>query len=198
MAPLPSIPGHARTPRDGRGFTMIEVIVVVVILAVLAGAMAPRLLSMTGREVRASAQAAGDLFSVAARRDVLTSQRVAVDYDADHSRIRLMTLAPSATSTAPEWHEDVLMPAVNLGNTQVLAASIDGVPMDPKLWRVEFPQGSRRPVVELTFANSKGKDCWTVTLPSTSDTATVQAGEVRVQADSSIDLDASGAGSVAW
>src|SRR5258706_8186962 len=107
---------------------MVELIVVVVILVILAAAVGPRLAAMGGREVRASAMEVGDLISVAARRDALTSQRVAIEFEGDKSRLVLMTMdvAPSqGGSPLAEWREDKLIPPVLLGSTKITDASTD-------------------------------------------------------------------------
>src|SRR5262249_48867512 len=112
---------------------MLEVIVTVVIIAILATAVLPRLAAMGGRETRASALAVGDLISTAARRDSLTSQRVAISFDSERTRLTLTTLVTSPDQgNVAEWREDRLIPAVDLGDTRLVDALADGVPMDAK------------------------------------------------------------------
>ena len=180
-----------------RAFTIIEVIVVAIILAVLAAAVAPRLVAMGGREVRASALAVGDLVSVAARRDTLTSQRVALEFDANNDSLVLMTMQAADDSGAVSWRPDKLMPGVVLGGT-VMQASADGVALDAKGWRVEFPQGSRRPSLEIVLSDAKNKEHWRVNLPSIASHAAVSAGNAQGASDQSIDLDATGGGTSPW
>jgi prepilin-type N-terminal cleavage/methylation domain-containing protein len=191
--------------KDGRSnpraFTIVELIVVVVILAVLAAAVAPRLASMGGRETRASAMAVGDLVSVAARRDALTSQRVAIEFNGDKGRLVLMTVdsAPSG-SGAPqaEWREDRLIPPVLLGNSKITDALMDGVALDARAWRVEFPQGGRRPGLELILSDAKGTEHWRVDLPSSAAHAAISAGNALGMSDQAVDLDAGGGGTSPW
>jgi prepilin-type N-terminal cleavage/methylation domain-containing protein len=184
-----------------RAFTLIEVLVVVVILVVLAGALVPRLASMGGREVRASAVAVGDLVSVAARRDALTSQRVALQFDADSGSLALMTMQTSSRDTGapmtPEWHQDRLMPRVQLGDT-IMQASTDGVALDAKGWRVEFPQGGRRPALAIVLSDGAGKEHWRVDLPSIAAHAVVSSGNAQGMSDQTVDLDATGGGTAPW
>ncbi|MFA6043993.1 MAG: type II secretion system protein, partial [Phycisphaerales bacterium] len=68
---------------------MVELIVVVVMLGVLAGLVGPRLLGWTHRHTEAAALKLADLLSAASRRDTLSSQRVAVDYDAKRGTARM-------------------------------------------------------------------------------------------------------------
>jgi prepilin-type N-terminal cleavage/methylation domain-containing protein len=189
-----------RTNR-GRAFTIVELIVVVVILAVLAAAIGPRLAAMGGREVRASAMEVGDLVSVAARRDALTSQRVAIEFEGDKSRLVLMTMdvAPSGGgSPVAEWREDKLIPPVLLGNTKITDASTDGVALDARGWRVEFPQGGRRPALALILSDPKGKEHWRVELPSSAAHAAISPGNALGMSDQAVDLDAGGGGTSPW
>jgi len=189
-----------RTNR-GRAFTIVELIVVVVILAVLAAAIGPRLAAMGGREVRASAMEVGDLVSVAARRDALTSQRVAIEFEGDKSRLVLMTMdvAPSGGgSPVAEWREDKLIPPVLLGNTKITDASTDGVALDARGWRVEFPQGGLRPALALILSDPKGKEHWRVELPSSAAHAAISPGNALGMSDQAVDLDAGGGGTSPW
>jgi prepilin-type N-terminal cleavage/methylation domain-containing protein len=189
-----------REARSLRAFTIIEVIVVVVILAIMALAIAPRLAAMGGREVRASAMAVGDLVSVAARRDELTSQHVAIEFDAAQAQIRLLTMSSEVGdgSQEPAWVPDRIIPPVPLGDTRVTAASVDGVTLDPKGWRVEFAQGVRRPSLVLMLGDATGKESWRVELPSSAAHAVVSSGGDPGLSDQSVDLDAGGGGTAPW
>lgn len=176
---------------------------VVIILAVLAGAIGPRLAAMGGREVRASALEVGDLVSVAARRDALTSQRVALEFEGDRGRLVLLTMdggssADGSARPPGEWREDTLIPAVTLGNARITDALTDGVALDPRGWRVEFPQGARRPALELILSDVKGKEHWRVELPSSAAHAAVSPGNALGMNDQSVDLDATGGGTTPW
>jgi type II secretory pathway pseudopilin PulG len=180
---------------------LIEVIVVVVILAVLAAVIAPRIISPAGQQTRASALAIGELVSAAARRDTLTSQRIALDFDRDKQRLTLMTLVTSTGDTpTTEWREDRLIRHVDLiADTRLEEALADGVALDAKGWRVEFPQGGRRPALELVFSDPFNKEHWRVELPSGAFHAAVHQGQFSDGVtDQSIDLDATGGGTAPW
>jgi hypothetical protein len=175
---------------------------VAVILVVLAAAVGPRLAAMGGREVRANALAVGDLVSVAARRDALTSQRVAIEFQGEKGRLVLLAMdavpAQGGGSASAEWREDRLIPAVQLGDTKITDALMDGVALDPRGWRVEFPQGGRRPSLELILSDAKNKEHWRVDLPSSAAHAAVSPGNALGMSDQAVDLDASGGGTSPW
>lgn len=148
-----------------RAFSIIETLVVVLIIAVLAMAVVPRLASLTALRVKPVADQAADVLSAAARRDQLTSQRVAIDFDSDDGRLRMLVLRPTDDARGMEWAEDALSPQVRLGQVQVVAARADTVDLDPARWRVEFFGASRRrQQVVLLLSGPGGRDPWTVSL----------------------------------
>lgn len=155
----------------------MEILVVVIILAVMAALVAPRLAAMTTVRVRPYAEQAADLLSTAARRDQLTSQRVAVEYDAETAALRMLVLKPASDGKAVEWAADLLSPEVHLGETRVVSARADGVEQEPKQWRIEFSGATKlRPTVTLLIAGPGGRDPWTVQLTPESARARVYSG----------------------
>jgi len=157
-----------------RAFSMVEVLVVILILAVLAGAVAPRLASFTALRVAPTARQTGDVLSIAARRDRLTSQRVAIDF-ADGT-LRMLVLASSPEGSGSEWREVPLAPPVMLGEVELVSARLDGVELDPEQWRVELAASGRPVSMVLLLAGPGGKDPWTVELSPEGAAAQVRRG----------------------
>jgi hypothetical protein len=186
--------------RGGRAFSTVEVIVVVVLIALLAVVTVPRLASMTGRQVRASAESLGDLLSMAARRESLSSQQVSVEYNETNHSIVLMALVPETMEggSAAMWRVDRLAPPVSLGDSVISMVVADGATLDPRRWRVEFTPGVRRPAVAIALTGGNGKETWRVELPSLADHAVVNAGSEARVIEGAVDLDATGAGSAPW
>lgn len=191
-------------PARRSAFSMIEMVVVVVILGVLAMAVVPRMVSTRGREVQATAQRLADLLTIAARRDSLLSQRIAVEYDAREGQLRLMRLiSPEPESgAAAVWKADALAPAADIGSSRVVEAWMDGSSLDPKQWRVELPQNQMRPAISMVLADAGGQNLWRVDLAPRATRAVVTAGQqpVRggVEGSEFVDLDASGQGVTPW
>lgn len=183
---------------------MIEMVVVVVILGVLAMAVVPRMVSTRGREVQATAQRLADLLTIAARRDSLLSQRIAVEYDSRDGQLRLMRLlVPQPESGGPAvWQPDALAPAADIGNARVLEAWMDGSSLDPKQWRVELPQNQMRPAIAMVLADAGGRNLWRVDLAPRATRAVVTAGQQvardGVEGSEFVDLDAGGQGVTPW
>jgi type II secretory pathway pseudopilin PulG len=186
----------AGSPR-GRGFSVIELIVVGVLLAVLAGVAAPRMASFLGRQVRADAAAVGEMLSAAARRDALVSQPLALDYDGEAGVLRVLVLTQAQDGA--RWAEDRLMPSVVLAGAVLEHAAADGAGLNQSGWWVEFPQGGRRPGIELVLASDRSKERWQVVLPSGASQAVVRpAVEGAPLASGAVDLDDAGQGSAPW
>ncbi len=182
------------------GFSLVEVMVVIVILGVLAALVVPRVMTMGGRRAEVAALALGDLLSVAARREALTSQPVSVGYDSERNRVTLLALVTESSEAGARaaWREDRLAPPVQLGESVVASVEADGASMNTKNWRIEFSPGVRRPALGITVTDAKGVDRWRVELPAIADQAIVSRGEGKGMLGESIDLDAGGAGSTAW
>lgn len=175
---------------------MIELIVVVVMLGVLAGLVGPRLLGWTHRDTEAAALKLADLLSAAARRDTLSSQRVALDYDAKRGSARMQVLTVSGQGSS--WADDPLVPEVGFGDVKVAAATADGVPQALESWRIEFSGSSARPALGVVLVGDQGKETYRVDLPSRGTRAVVTVGATPPAGIEPIDLDAAGKGETSW
>ncbi len=197
--------GSIPSRRSVRAFTLVELVVVLIILAILAGVIAPRLLSGSSRTAEADVRRAAELVSTAGRRDSLTSQQLAIDYDGASSTLRLLVLRlPSAVDAArgapAEWVDDPLAMRVELKDVKLLSATTDGAELDPRKFRVEFKQAAVRPSLVMVFGPSEDRPAWTVSLTPGAYRAQVISGEDRF-ADvdqTTIDLDLAGKSEEPW
>lgn len=186
------------------GFTMIELIVVIVLFSVLAGAIMPRLVSWQGRKPEQEAYAIGELLSTAAKRDALTSQRVALDFDAQRACFRIMSYQEqfdyAGRPIGAAWKDDILAGFVNLEETKVVSASADGAALDPGQFRVEFAPGASRPEVEIVLEDSEGVRGYIIALASGAWRARVldRAAGVVTSDAGVIDLDATVGSEQPW
>lgn len=185
-----------------RGFTIVELIVVVVILGVISGLVAPRLLNLGGKQARADAQAIAEVLAIAARREDQTSQPVAIEYDGELNEVTMVVFAsPEGTNDAPVWRTDRLAPPAVLHTTVVERAVSEGNELPSGRWRIELSQSSRRPAVSVTIVDETHGDRWRIQLPAGSTQVVVtpaSAGDSASMVDGSIDLDRAGRGQDPW
>ncbi|PKP96301.1 MAG: hypothetical protein CVT74_17435, partial [Alphaproteobacteria bacterium HGW-Alphaproteobacteria-13] len=84
---------RARARRQS-GFTLVEMIVVIVLIGVIVSVIAPRFAGAARRRADDTARAAALLLSAAAYRDTVGSERLALEFDG--SRRTLELLVPRA------------------------------------------------------------------------------------------------------
>ncbi|MEO1131056.1 MAG: prepilin-type N-terminal cleavage/methylation domain-containing protein, partial [Planctomycetota bacterium] len=133
-------------------FTLIELIVVVVLLGVLAGLVAPRLLTTERRRAEATVTDLTSMLSVVARRDALGNSRMALEYDAERGTVKLDTLRVEGErfgTRQTAWRPDPLTPRVELEGIEITETRVDGYSTGEKWWRIEFAPGVPRPLIEL-------------------------------------------------
>jgi len=139
---------------SARGFTLIEVIVVVLLLGVVAGMTVPRLVTGDRRRAEASVAAVAGLLTIIAQRELLGGERLSLEYSAEDGRFRLMALRVRGDWRGDghaEWGEDPLAPAAVLEGVSLHGALFDGVEADPKRWRWELAPGQPRRALSLVF-----------------------------------------------
>lgn len=192
-----SRPGQAR-----RGFTLIELVVVVLLLAIVTGLIAPRLLDLSRRRADETARSVRNLLSIAAYRDAVGLQRLSLDYSQTDRTLSLLTLrAPPEGGTA-SWQPDALIPPVMLDGVRVRSATLDGAALDLASWRVEFPRHQPRGAVEIVLqsetetSGSGAPRLFVVSLLPSASEATIDAGAGTTPTP--IDLDATGMGASTW
>lgn len=176
-------------------FSVIELIVVIVILGVLAGALVPRIAGWSRRDAQAAALRAADVLSAAARRETLSGQTVAVEYDPDHG-VRMLVNDPAGGTDS--WREDPLVPSVNLSGVRLISAFEDTASLPVDRWRVVFRSAGPRAAVGIVLAAERTEERWRVDLPAGGTRAVVTKGDAAPQSISAMDLDADGKGDQPW
>lgn len=185
---------HAR-----RGFSLFEVIAVVIVLVVGAAVVVPRLTRPDAREAQREAVAARDLLSAAALRATLTSQPMSLQWTPP--RLSLQTPLPedgeqSAWTARLVWRDDPLIGAVELGRLEVVKAVASGIPQ-PDSWRLELSGPEGVPSLEITLRDTSGRT-WVVALESGATVAEIIDGDSKVGTPRMVDLDALGMRDAAW
>jgi prepilin-type N-terminal cleavage/methylation domain-containing protein len=151
-----------RPPRhQPAGFTLLEVIVVIAVLAILATMMVPRLVGQRQRELRAAADGVSDLLMMFAQREALSDRPVAIWHDAERNWIVLMRLEkpPGDDDEPAEWQADHAVKPVKLPASirpEDVYATADGEPIDFRQWPIVTEPGRPRPSVQITLATEDG------------------------------------------
>lgn len=183
-----------------RAFTVVEILVVIVLLAAVAGLVAPRLTNTASRRVTAAAEATAETLSALARRDAMLSQPLALTYDRANNMLRTSVLQRDARSGDVNWRNDPLLPDADLLDAQILAVTSDGAELGVDALRVELDQYQPRPALRVVLSDAKGENLITVDLPASSLQAVLVYGDMRQQpgASRAIDLDDEGKERQAW
>lgn len=183
-----------------RAFTLIELVVVVVLTAIIAGIIVPRLMQTGEREARAEADALASLVGAAARRAGMATQRIALDYaEGRFQGVMLRSSDPESFNTADMvWAPDPFLPTLDLSHLTLVGATADGANLDDRGFRLELG-ATARPEVLMLLEDARGQR-WTILLSGDGAGAIVFDGENLPEsyAGRVIDLDRSGRGMGSW
>jgi len=185
--------GISRARGLGHAFTLVEAIVVIVILTVLAGAIAPRLVSMSSRRARNNVNAIADLLGSAASRQELTSGRLAVSYDGETRVLTVLSLKATSGDSlhagSTMWVQDVAISPVHVEDVEDKSVTFDFIPQDSKRWRMELQRARQRPALAIELTEPETGDLWHVILGAGAMRATVVAPGEALPQDMEVDLD---------
>jgi len=192
--------------RGGGGFTLIELIVVMIIIGVIAGVTIPRMFGSSARAAQAEAENVQRLLTIAAERDAYGNEPLAIEYSEADQALTILTRRDSAAGDGQaQWVPDRVLLPVFLSRVRVSGAWEGGRTLPKKSWRVVFNKLEQRPLISIqleSLASDSGsaKPTWQLTLSPEASSATRDLGVGQVApADSRvIDLDLSGKGDKTW
>lgn len=186
------------------GFTLVEMIVVIVILSVLAGVTTVRMTNTLPRRGRVMVQRVQNVLDTLAHRQVASQAPVALVYDSGLNQMwveRLestiaMGLTPDTRPAEGQWKRDNLTPPVTFERDITLEAALFDGQLERGSFRVEVAPNRMRPNIELDIAF--GDTVETVTLlPSEMRSMTLSEEATRLRLTPE-DLNAQGAGDERW
>lgn len=183
-----------------RAFTLIEVLVVVVLIALAAAVTLPRLTGNEGRAARLAVENVADLLTVFAHRESMGHSDIAVGYDPESRAVMLLRLVgdPLSSDNPPNWVIDRFEPPVHLPESIVIAeVREDGMAVDRGDWFIPALPGQGRPAIELVLVTEEFTA--TIALPAHGVAARILwPGDSAASIRGAIDLDAAGRDQEVW
>jgi prepilin-type N-terminal cleavage/methylation domain-containing protein len=139
---------------DHRGFTLLEMIVVVIVLSVLASMAIPRLSGTRFREYELKVEQTADLMVMFAHRLATSTKATGLQYDAPNRKLFLLTLQKDIDSKESYWIDDPLSPPVSFPiwmEEDAITILTDGDFADTSQWPLTTMPGQNRPIIEISI-----------------------------------------------
>ncbi|MFT3686337.1 MAG: type II secretion system protein [Phycisphaerales bacterium] len=165
--------------RKASGFTMVEVLVVMMILAILATLTVPRLLATPGRQAEVEARAVKALLSQAAQQDAVFSGSLALHLDTEKHELSLQSLGEQKDGSR-DWKPVTMVRPVRFTSIEIADATADGQSQSPESgFHMVFAGSRPRPPVSLLIRTAHdlpgSPRAWQVDLLPNQTVATIRA-----------------------
>ena len=153
--------------RDPQGFTLVEVIVVVAILAMLATMVVPRMAGISRQRGEIAIENTASILAAFAFHDSTGGMPIALSYDGDFRQLELQILEPDPESSTgrPSWRvHPFTQPYTLPDDVEISSISSDGEPLNPEDFFITSRSAGDRPAIELRL-ESTGQDASIVLSP---------------------------------
>jgi len=191
---------HPTSANPRRAFTLLELVIVIIIIALLAAIALPRLAGTDARRFQATAERLGDLLTMFAQRESLGQKPVGLWHDPERNQIVLMVLDidPDDPDAPPDWYIDRLVAPLSLPEgVSVLGVRVDGEWLGDIGWFLSNRPGEDRPIIEMSLASEDSFT--TLVLPSSGVAARQLDGSAAMlAARTPVDLDSIGQSREDW
>jgi len=191
-----------RSPRRFRGgFTLVEIVVVVAVLAILAGFVVPRLGGVKRNEARLAAEEIEDLLRMFGYRHSIMTQQIGIWRRPDDGMIALMIrdLDPQRDDGTRIWQEDKLTMPIRLPpEVEIVEVRSDAEWLDPRSFFVQTFADGRRPRVEIRLSAPSGETSIGLEAHAVSPFRIGAGEDIGSVTRQPIDLDAEGRERVPW
>ncbi len=141
------------------GFTLIELIVVIMVMAIMATLILPRLFGNDRRQFQNVADQVSDLLMMYAQRESLGTKPVGLWENTERRQLELMTLEVFDDSVEVQsgWVSDRTVRPVSLPNdVSILDVQADGESVDLSEWPMQSPPGQLRPSLAIILEGPSG------------------------------------------
>jgi len=198
---VPTMLLPTRRPRTGRlvasssarrGFTLIELVVVSILIVVLGAITLPRMISLERRHEDKALVEVEDLMRMFAFRNSVGTQQIALHYDQSRNTLSLwiLDLNPDDPEGPRVWQPDRLSYPVELPESmRITEAASDETPIRDEVWTIMSNPDGSRPRIALLVA---GKNVTGELVLDSYSTVPIRLGDVSVAVREPIDLDGEG------
>lgn len=196
---------RAEGARARRAFTIVEVLVVMIIIAVMAMLTVPRLIGTHSRQAEVEAMGVKTLLSQAAQLDAVSAATLSINFDADKQELSVQSLIEKDGKR--DWYAAPMIRSVRFASIELADATADGQSQGPgSPFRIVFAGAKPRPAVSLlirTLADMPGTPrAWQVDLLPGQTVAAFRAigptAPIAPAQTTVIDLDADGQRTQSW
>ena len=135
-----------------RGFTLIEVIIVAVVLVLLATAIVPRMSGVSRRKNDAAFDAVASVIAAFAFHESTNNGQLALSYDNDFRQLELQVLEQSDSNSGqrPIWRIHPFTQPITLpDNMDITMIFSDGEALNPEDFFITTQSSGDRPSIEL-------------------------------------------------
>ena len=150
---------HRHTSPIRFGFTLIEMIVVIIVMAIMASLILPKLFGNDRRQFQNVADQVSDLLMMYAQRESLGTKPVGLWENTERRQLELMTLEVFDDSMERQsgWVIDSTVRPVSLPNdVSILDVQADGESVDLSEWPMQSPPGQLRPSLAIILEGPSG------------------------------------------
>lgn len=183
-----------------KGFTLLELVIVVSLLAMIAAMVVPRVAGIGRREADVAAERLAEVLSMFAFRDIAGAQQTSIWMHPDTGCIELWNLErdPSRPADPPRWVPDRFVTPVRIpAGVELTEVIADGQRMVGDEWRVLSAPGGSRPRIEMRLS-AEGREIQLLLEPSATMPVRMDDGKVVDGGRVAVDLDERGMDREPW